>query len=96
MQQEEIYYDNEDQLFEIIQEQLSDSEFRFVFKVFSLYADNIISYQEFVLVTQEILLQIDKEILQYLKLSIENREKTRIALSPFDIKQPLKADKGSL
>lgn len=44
---------------------------------------------------QDVLVQLDKEILQYLKTSIESREKARIYMNPFDIKIKAWNDKHS-
>lgn len=44
---------------------------------------------------QDVLVQLDKEILQYLKTSIESREKARIYMNPFDIKIKARNDKHS-
>lgn len=39
-----MYYDSEEQIIDMIEEQLDKREFEYFFKLFALYSENIISY----------------------------------------------------
>ena len=80
----------EEQILDHLEETLSPEDVSTLLKMFWLYQKTVISYAEFVDLTQNILVKLRKESCNVLKTALECREWARISRSPFNLKLQMK------
>ena len=76
-------------IFEVIQSYLTLEEYDKFIKLLYLYDNNILSYIEFIKLTENFLVKLDKSICLTLKSLIETREQKRNQKNKFNIKNNL-------
>ncbi len=77
---------SEDQIIDVIEQRLSKEDFHSFLKVFYLYTLNIISYYEFVVLSESFLFELNQSILVFMKKCLENRRVSRSHRNCFNIK----------
>lgn len=86
----------ETDIIDILSEMLSEKDFEFFNKLLFLYGSSVISYNEFVQMGKNILSTLKKDVCLTIKTMLENREKLRIKVNPFFIKNHISAEEPEL
>lgn len=79
----------EENVFKVLRHKLSTADYNCIMKNLFLYMKNIISYFEFVKLSEKLLIKVEKEVCMALKEMVEGRERSRTANNVFNIKLQL-------
>ena len=79
----------EENVFKVLRHKLSSADYNCLMKNLFLYMKNVISYFEFVKLSEKLLIKVEKEVCMALKDMVEGRERSRTANNAFNIKLQL-------
>jgi histone deacetylase complex regulatory component SIN3 len=79
----------EENVFKALRHKLATADYNCIMKNLYLYLKNVISYFEFVKLSEKLLIKVEKEVCMALKDIVEGRERSRTANNVFNIKLQL-------